>query len=157
MENLDDSRDSPKVFLVGRQFKECFCTAFVEEAVEERLITVKERIEFVRKCKNHMKIRGINHFRPAFVHPNLLEDSLTFRTVPVPAGIIMNLHLSALRTLAHIAAELAGFAVTNSAGSFVLYIRQIRCHGDIILIGFFKYLSDMILTHEGHLPCGQKD
>ena len=39
--------------------------------------------------KNHMEIRGIDHFRTAFVNPDLLVYSLAVGAITVAAGIIV--------------------------------------------------------------------
>lgn len=51
------------------------------------------------KGKHHMKIRRINDFSPAFIHPDFLLYSLSVRTVTVAAGIIVDFHMSAIGTL----------------------------------------------------------
>lgn len=89
----------------------------MQKAVQEFLVTVNERVQLMRECKHHMKVRGVNDLSPAFIHPDFLKDSLTVRTVVVTAGIIMDLHVSAIRTLTEINPEPAGFTVSDVTGS----------------------------------------
>ncbi len=83
----------------------------MEQAVKKLLVTVKERGQFVWKGEHHMEIRGVDNLRPAFVHPDLLLDSLAFGTVTVSAGIIVEFYVSAVRTLAYITAEFSRLTV----------------------------------------------
>ena len=75
----------------------------------------------MRKRKYHMKVRGVNDFRPAFVHPDFFQDSLAARTVAVTAGIVMKFHMSTVGTLADVTTEAAGFAVHDGRCCFFLY------------------------------------
>ncbi len=122
VEYLDDPGLSSKVFLVCTQFQKSFGTASMEQPVEKLLITVDQRVEFVRKCKYHMEVRGINDFRPAFIHPDFFQDGLTVGAVPVAAGIIVEFHVSAFAALADIDPKPAGLAGEDCAGSFPLFI-----------------------------------
>jgi len=56
MEDLNNTGCRAKIFRVCGQFQESSSAAFVGEAVEQFLVTVKERIEFVRQSKHHMKV-----------------------------------------------------------------------------------------------------
>ena len=42
----------------------------MEKGVEQLLVTVKEWVEFMRKCKDHMEIRGINDLGTALIDPD---------------------------------------------------------------------------------------
>lgn len=109
------------------------------------------------QCKYHMKVGGVNDLGPAFIHPYLLLYGLTVWAVSVTAGVVVDFHVPAIGTLAEVTAKFAGFAVQDGAGSFFLYIGQER---RLCRIGFksrFKYLADLVATHDIHPPCGQKD
>ena len=121
VEHLDDPRLCSKVFFIGRQFQKSFGTASMEQPVEELLITIDQGIEFVRKSKHHMEVRGVNDFRPAFIDPDLFEYSLTDGAVPVPAGIIVEFHVSAFAALADVDPKPAGLAGQDGTGSFPLF------------------------------------
>ena len=157
VEHLDDPGLCPKVFFVGRQFQKSFGTAFMEQPVKKLLITVDQRVEFVWKCKHHMEVRGVNDFRPAFINPDLFQDSLTVGTVAVAAGIIVELHVSAFPALADIDAKPAGLAGEDRAGSFSLFIRLEMSGLTVILIGILPYLLDLEVTQWNHLRSGQKE
>lgn len=109
----------------------------------------------MRKCKYHMKVGGVNDLSPAFIHPDLFVYSLAVRTVTVTAGIIMELYMPTIRTLADVIAKGSCFAVEDGMGRFRLDIRQVMILRTIIVIRMFKHLPDIILTHELDQP-GQK-
>lgn len=60
MEDLYDPGECTKIFPIPAEFQKSFCTAFVEKGIEEPLVTVKERIQFMRERKDHMKIRRVD-------------------------------------------------------------------------------------------------
>ena len=121
VEYLDDPGLNSKVFLVCAQFQKSFGTASMEQPVKELLITVDQGIEFMRKSKHHMEVRGVNDFRPAFINPDFFQYSLTDGAVPVPAGIIVEFHVSAFAALADVDPKPAGLAGKDCAGSFLLF------------------------------------
>ena len=121
VEYLDDPGLCSKVFLVCTQFQKCFSAALMEKAVKKLLIPVNQGIKFVRECKHHMEVRGVNDFRPAFINPDLFQDSLTAGTVPVTAGTIVEFHVPAFAALADIDSKPAGLAGEDCAGSFPLF------------------------------------
>lgn len=69
-----------------------------------------------------MKVGGVNDFRPAFVYPDFLINSLTIGAVAVAAGIIVDFYMPAFCTLTNAAAKFSGFAVHDGFGSFYLDI-----------------------------------
>lgn len=72
MEDLYDPWSRPEIFFISRQFQKGFGTASVKQAVEELLVTVNGRVQFMGKSKFRMKIGGINDFSPAIIHPEFL-------------------------------------------------------------------------------------
>ena len=121
VEYLDDPGLCAKIFLVCTQFQKGFGTALMEQSVKELLITVDQGIEFMGDSKHHVEVRGINDLRPAIINPDFFEDSLTVGTVPVAAGIIVELDMSAFHALADIDTEPAGLTCQDGAGSFLLF------------------------------------
>ena len=83
----------------------------MEQAIEKFLVAVNEWIQLMGEGKNHMEVRGINDFGPAFIHPDFFQDSLAFGTVTVAAGIVVELHVPAFTAAADITAKLPGSAV----------------------------------------------
>lgn len=83
----------------------------MEEAVEELLVAVNEGGKLMWKCKDHMKVRNVDDLGPALVHPDFLKEGLAVRAVTVAAGIIVEIHMSALGALADVTSEFSGFAV----------------------------------------------
>ena len=56
VKDLDDRRDSAKIFAVSGEFQEGFSTAAVKEAVEKLLVAEEKAVEVMRECKDHMKV-----------------------------------------------------------------------------------------------------
>ncbi len=127
----------------------------MEETIEELLVAINQGIELMRKCKHHMEIRGIDHLRPAFIYPEFLIDSLTIRAAAVPAGIIVEFNVPAVRTLGNAAAELTGFATEDVLGCFPLDIRENMPLGSEAVIRIVPDLLDLI--HQKHPQSGRKD
>lgn len=72
--------------------------------------------------KDHMKVGGINDFRPALIDPEFSSNRLTIWAVAVAAGIVMKLDMSTVRTLADIIAKPPGFAGADGKGSLLLFL-----------------------------------
>ena len=121
VEYLDDPGLCAKIFLVCTQFQKGFGTALMEQSIKELLITVDQGIEFMGESKHHVEVRGINDFRPAFIHPDFFQDGLTVGAVPVAAGIIVEFHVSAFAALTDIESKPAGLTCQDGAGSFFLF------------------------------------
>ena len=156
VEYLDDPGLSSKIFLVCTQFQKGFGTAFMEQPVEKLLITADQRVEFVGERKHHMEVRGINDFRPTFINPDLFEDSLAVGAVPVTAGIIVELYVSAFHALTDIDSEPAGLTCQDGAGSFPLFFRLEMSGLAVIFIRILPDLLDLEVTQWNHLRSGQK-
>jgi hypothetical protein len=110
----------------------------------------------MRKGKDHMKVRGVNDFSPAFVHPDLFVDNLTVRTVTVTAGIVMEFQMTAVRTLGNVHTQSARLTVHDSSGSFFLDIRLERTRSTVIRIRRVPDLVYFGIIHVRHLPSCQK-
>ena len=156
MEDLDDPRLGAEIFLVRAKFQESFRTAFMEQAVKAFLVGINQGIEFMGEGKHHMEVGGVNDFRPAFIHPDFFEDCLAAGTVPVPAGIIMELHAAAFGACTDIDAEAAGFAGKDGTGSFLLLIGLELSGLAELPIRIQPYFLNFEVTHGRHLPSGQK-
>lgn len=92
----------------------------MKEAVKNFLVIIKQRVQFVGQGKDKVKIRGINHFCPALVYPDFLQDSLAVGTVTVSAGIVMEFHMAAVRALGDVDSQTSGLAVEDGTGGFAL-------------------------------------
>lgn len=107
------------------------------------------------KCENHMEVRGINDFGPAFIHPEFFLNSLAVRAAAVLAGTVMDLEMPSFPALAFIVAESAGFAVHNGMGGFLLDTENVeRIREALPAKG--KNLLDAGISHGEALPSGQK-
>ena len=89
----------------------------MQKTVEKLLVTVNEGIEFMGKCKHHMKVGRIDDFSPSFIHPDFFKDSLTVRTVSVSTGVVVDLHMSTVCTLTDAAAKFSSLAVQKGRRS----------------------------------------
>ena len=70
--------------------------------------------------KDHMEIRGIDHFGLTFIHPELLINSPAVWAVAVTAGIIVCFCVSARGTDANITAAFLGFTADDGVCRFPL-------------------------------------
>ncbi len=59
----------------------------------------------MRKREHHMKVGRVYYLRPSLIHPDFFQDCLTVRAVAVTAGVVMNLHMPAVTTLAYVIAQ----------------------------------------------------
>ncbi len=97
----------------------------------------------MRKGEYHMEVGSINDFRPAFVHPELRMNRLAVGAVAVAAGVIVELHMPAVRALGKIGPEFSGFTVQDRLGNFALDIRLKEAGRSIVRIGVFPDLLDI--------------
>lgn len=111
VKNLYDAGRCSEIFGIGGQFQKRFGAASVKHSIKKFLIAVKQRIQFMRKRKDYMKIRGVDYFCPAFVDPDFFVDSLTVGVVAVPAGIVMDLGMSAILADAKAVSRRTGLAM----------------------------------------------
>ena len=107
----------------------------MQECIEKLLVTVEQGIKFMWKCKDHMEVGGVDDFRPALIHPDLLVYRLTVGAVTVPVGIVVEFKVSAVRTLGNVDPQCSGLAGKDGPGSFLLYKRGTGSLVQEILIG----------------------
>ena len=72
--------------------------------------------------KYHMEVRGVHHFRPALIHPDLFQDCLAVGAAAVAAGVLVELHMSAFGAFADVNAKPAGFAGKDGKRGFLLLL-----------------------------------
>lgn len=99
------------------------------------------------KGEYHMKVRRINDLRPAFVDPDFFQNSLAVRTVTVATGIIMDLCMTAVLTLADRMTKGTTLAFHDGMSRFLLEVRR----GIYRLKSFpsvFEDLLNFISAHE---------
>ena len=112
----------------------------------------------MREREYHMKVRGIDHFCPAFIHPDLFVDSLTVWAVTVTTGIIVDLCMAAILTDTDAVSKRAGFTVHKSPGSFLLNPGLIVSFPAVAVIREQENLLYRIIRHDADLlAAGQKD
>ncbi len=61
--------------------------------------------------KYHMKVRGVDDFRPAFIHPDFFLHGLTVWAVAIAAGIAVDFQVPAVCTLTEVTTKLSRLAV----------------------------------------------
>lgn len=111
----------------------------------------------MRQGKDHMEIRGIDHFGTALVNPDLLIHSLAVGTVTVAAGIIMCFGMPALCTDTDVAAACPGSAAYDGPCCFLL---DFRLGTAPFTEGIIRSTEDILnheIRHGWDLPAGQKD
>ena len=128
----------------------------MQECIEKLLVTVEQGIKFMWKCKDHMEVGGVDDFRPALIHPDLLVYRLTVGAVTVPVGIVVEFKVSAVRTLGNVDPQCPGLAGKDGPGSFLLYKRGTGSLVQEILIGVFRDTSDLRVIYPASLPSFQR-
>ena len=156
VKDLDDRRDSAKIFAVSGEFQEGLSTAAVKEAVEKFLVAEEKAVEVMRECKDHMKVWCVDHFRASPVHPEFLFDSLAVWAVPVPAGVVVKDGIAAVITDADIASEGTGLTAHDRSGSFPLDEGLWSAEAAELPVGKLKGLP-YISRHGKHRPFCQWD
>lgn len=157
MEYLYDAGGRAEELIVGGKFQKSFGTASMKETIEELLIMIEQRSQFMWRRENNVEVRGVDHFRAAFIDPDLFLYGLAAGTVTVTAGIIVYFCVAAVRAYADIAAKFSGLTVKDGAGSFPLDL-GLEMSGSVKLpIGKLPYPPDLQVSHEGHLRSDQMD
>lgn len=103
-----------------------------------------------------MEVRGVHHFRPALIHPDLFQDCLAVGAVTVAAGVLVELHMSAFGAFADVNAKPAGFTGEDGTGSFLVFIGLKMTGVTVILVRILPDLLDLKVTQGNHLRSGQK-
>ena len=155
MKYLDDAGFCSEILPVSGQFQKCFGAASVQQTVKQLLVAVDQRVQFVGKCKDDMEVRGVDDFRASFIHPYFFLYRLAVRTVPVPAGIIVDLSVAAVAAVTDVASVFPGLAVKDRMGSLLLYIRPEDAGGSEFRVRVLPDIPDVI--HEDHRRSHQED
>ena len=92
----------------------------IKGIIQKLLVTVNDRVQFLRNSEHHMKIRRFEHILPACVHPFFFWEFLTHGTAPVTTGIIVDRNAAAVPTHADINTKSTCLAVHDVIGSFSL-------------------------------------
>jgi hypothetical protein len=86
-----------------------------EKIVHDPLVHRYQGIEFRWDGENHMEVFDGQQILTACLDPSLFPQSLAFRTVPVPAGVIRYLKMAAVVALVLMAAKGSGSAYLDGA------------------------------------------
>lgn len=94
----------------------------MQKTVEDLLIAIDQRVQFMWKGEYHMEVRGVDDFSFPFVYPDFFQNSLTVGAVPVSAGIVMDFHMSTIGALTDVVPELSGLTIKDGMRSFFLNV-----------------------------------
>ena len=114
-----------------------------EEAVDRLLIEETHGEDDVGQGENHMIIRHRKEIVEPLFHPLTPSASLALGAVPVPAGIIGQLDVSAAVTAVHMITQIAAAAALDGAHDGLLFGGQ-RMRGAIRVSIGTKHISDFI-------------
>ena len=156
MEDLDDARGGTQEPPVSGELQQGLCGAPVEEGVEECLVCIDQGVKLCGDGEDHMEIGGINDLRLAGVDPELFQKGLAAGAVTVAAGIVVEVHVAAVRADGDVAAQLSGLAVHDGGGGLFLHVGRTERSG-IPFPGIVKDLLDLKPAHAASLPSGQRD
>lgn len=111
VEHLDDAECRPEAAFVRREFQQGLGAAFVQEAVNELLVLINERVQLVRLREHDMEVRRVDDIRPALVDPEFLLHGLAVWAVPVAAGTGVGFLVAAVLADADVVTERPGLAL----------------------------------------------
>lgn len=124
----------------------------MKQTIQKFLIAVQQRVQLMRKGKNHMKVRRVDDFSPAFVYPDFFLNGLTVRTAAVAAGIAVKDRVAAFCTSGKVKTERTGFTAEDCPGSFFLFIGLKMLFSAVIRVRNLPDLLDQKATHQTALP-----
>lgn len=156
MKYLDDPGCCAEPLFVSGEFQKCLGAAPVQERIKELLVAGKQGVELMWECKDHMEVGGVNDFCPSFIHPDLFVYRLTVGAVTVPAGIVVELQMPAVRALGNVDPQFSGLTGKDGPGGFLLYGGGAVSLVQEILIGVFPDASDLQVIHPASLPSSQR-
>jgi hypothetical protein len=124
MKDTDISDVSSEIFAVGSQFTESIGRSMIKGIIQKLLITVDDRVQFLRNSEHHMKIWCFEHILPACVHPLFFWEFLAHGTAPVTTGIIVERNTAAVLAHADIDTKSTCLAVHDVISCFSLNRRE---------------------------------
>jgi len=122
MENGGDPQDRFEV--VATEFHQCGRCAGEQEGVEERLVVLNERVEFVREREHIVEVRDGQQEVNLLLQPLGAFELLAARTMPVSARVRYEVFLPAMGTLVLMAAQRWGVTGRDGAKNLPMMSRQ---------------------------------
>ena len=118
-------------------------TGAEQQAIEKSWVVQAEPIQFVRHSKDNVEVWNFEKIFFAGVYPALTRLRLALGAMPIPAGIIGNGLVIALRAAVDVPAERRGAAAANGSKHRQLLIAQPRtlCNEKITLL--VKYVGHL--------------
>ena len=80
---------------ISGKFHDGFRDRMEEQGIKLLLVTVDQWVQFGRACENDMIVINIQHVLILGINPELVRQGLAHRAGPVPAGIVVELYMSA--------------------------------------------------------------
>ena len=148
VQHLNDARGGAEMARAGGQLEKGLCAASVEKTVQQLLVVQHKGVQLMRECEDHVEIGRVDDFGTSGIHPELFPDGLAVRAVPVAAGIIVVLRVTAVRAGADICAKASGLACKDRLGSFHLFAGLVMSQGAVLPVGKFKDLPYITGRHQ---------
>src|SRR5208337_2854341 len=105
VQNTNDAYFCAEVFRIIGQFNDCFGNRTEKKIVHDLLVHRYQGIKFRGNGEDHMKIFNWQKIFTAGLDPFFLRQSLAFGTMPVPAGVVRYLQMSAVVALVLMTAQ----------------------------------------------------
>jgi hypothetical protein len=112
----------------------------IKGIIQKLLVTVDDRIQFLRDGEDHMEVWRIQYIFTTGVHPLFLRELLAHGAASVTAGIIMDRDTAALFTDADVYTKSPGFTVHDVISRLPLSCRQDM----LFFIGRVKTVKDIL-------------
>ena len=105
VQNTNDAWFSAEVFRIIGQFNDCFGNRTKKKIVHDLPVHRYQGIQFRGNGEDHMKIFNRQKIFAASLDPLFLRQGLAFGTMPVPAGVVRYLQMSAVVALVLMTAQ----------------------------------------------------
>ncbi len=113
MQNAAEADLGAEVLGIAGNFQKRLRTGAKQEIVEDLLVLQGQWRQLPRKREDHMHIARREKFSPASGDPAFPGGGLTFRTVPVTAGVVRDGAIPAAGALIEMTAECGGTTACN--------------------------------------------
>ena len=120
MQDSCNSGHCAEIFPICAQFQHSFGGRLKQQRIHRALLLAKNWVQFRRNGEYNVEVRCVEQVFPLLVDPLFFCEALTFRTVPVPAGVVRNPHMSAVITVIYMRPQGGGSAVDDISRSLPL-------------------------------------
>src|SRR5271155_1778681 len=115
VQNADHTDLRTEVFGIACYFQQCLCAGGKQQVVKYARVVQRQHIEFVRHSEHDVEVAGREKLAFASREPMFTRLRLALRTVPVPARVIGDGLVTALRTGVDMTAQRSRAAALNGA------------------------------------------